>query len=98
MSWLNIAEIELSVFYIFIIVAENRNKTANRVDWRFMTHGQTKTTIPSNKVERLLVLKFGRQLNIRTTAMENPMNIDDVMRKYRMSIDDVLNVRAIYSG
>ena len=24
--------------------------------------------------------------------MENPMNIDDVMRKYRMSIDDVLNV------
>jgi hypothetical protein len=30
--------------------------------------------------------------------MENPMNIDDVMRKYRMSIDDVLNVRAIYSS
>ena len=26
------------------------------------------------------------------------MLIDDVMEKYRMSIDDVLNVRAIYDG
>ena len=26
------------------------------------------------------------------------MNINDVMEKYRMSIDDVLNVRAIYGG
>ena len=26
------------------------------------------------------------------------MAIDDIMRKYHMSIDDVLNVRAIYGG
>lgn len=26
------------------------------------------------------------------------MNINDVMEKYQMSIDDVLNVRAIYGG
>ena len=26
------------------------------------------------------------------------MKIDNVMRKYSMSIDDVLNVRAIYGG
>ena len=26
------------------------------------------------------------------------MSFNDVMRKYRMSVDDVLNVRAIYGG
>ena len=30
--------------------------------------------------------------------MENAMTIDDVMRKYRMSVDEVLNAPAIYDG
>ncbi len=30
--------------------------------------------------------------------MENAMTIDDVMRKYRMSVENVLNVREIYGG
>lgn len=43
-------------------------------------------------------LKLGKQLNIRTTIMKNAMDTDDIMSKYCMSVDDVLNVRAIYGG